>query len=146
LLTGIYNVAVLPHGRIALPKPVISALPSPPPGFYAARGFEGCIALYLPPAWARLVKFSEETTLTSSTARQFFRLLFANSSYVMADKAGRITLPPELLQISGIADEAVLLGVKDRLEIWPPGLWLSFQEEHGKRFDETADEFFARNK
>ncbi len=36
------------------------------------------------------------------------------------DKAGRICLPDEMARAAGIKDEAVLVGLLDRFEIWNP--------------------------
>ena len=36
------------------------------------------------------------------------------------DKAGRICLPDEMARGAGIKDEAVLVGLLDRFEIWNP--------------------------
>lgn len=48
------------------------------------------------------------------------RFIGAESVQVMCDKAGRICLPPEMTAAAGIADEAVLVGLLDRFEIWSP--------------------------
>ena len=36
------------------------------------------------------------------------------------DKGGRICLPEEMARAAGIKDEAVLVGLLDRFEIWNP--------------------------
>jgi MraZ protein len=48
------------------------------------------------------------------------RFIGAESVQVVCDKAGRICLPPEMATAAGIADEAVLVGLLDRFEIWNP--------------------------
>jgi MraZ protein len=39
---------------------------------------------------------------------------------VGVDKAGRICLPDGMARLAGIKDEAVLVGLLDRFEIWNP--------------------------
>ena len=49
------------------------------------------------------------------------RFIGSESVQVALDKAGRICLPEEMATAAGIKDEAVLVGLLDRFEIWNPG-------------------------
>ena len=49
------------------------------------------------------------------------RFIGSESVQVALDKAGRICLPEEMAAAAGIKDEAVLVGLLDRFEIWNPG-------------------------
>ncbi len=49
------------------------------------------------------------------------RFIGSESVQVTLDKAGRICLPDEMTRAAGIKDEAVLVGLLDRFEIWSPG-------------------------
>lgn len=48
------------------------------------------------------------------------RVIGSKSVQVAADKAGRICLPEEMAKAAGIKDEAMLVGLLDRFEIWNP--------------------------
>ncbi len=48
------------------------------------------------------------------------RFLGSESVQVTLDKAGRICLPEEMARAAGIKNEAVLVGLLDRFEIWNP--------------------------
>jgi len=48
------------------------------------------------------------------------RFIGSESVQVALDKAGRICLPEEMTQAAGIKDEAMLVGLLDRFEIWNP--------------------------
>jgi MraZ protein len=48
------------------------------------------------------------------------RFLGSESVQVTLDKAGRICLPEGMARAAGIKDEAVLVGLLDRFEIWNP--------------------------
>ena len=48
------------------------------------------------------------------------RFIGSESVQVALDKAGRICLPEEMAKAAGIKDEAVLVGLLDRFEIWNP--------------------------
>jgi transcriptional regulator MraZ len=48
------------------------------------------------------------------------RVIGSESIQVVPDKAGRICLPEEMAKAAGIKDEAILVGLLDRFEIWSP--------------------------
>lgn len=48
------------------------------------------------------------------------RFIGSESVQVTLDKSGRICLPDEMARSAGIKDEAVLVGLLDRFEIWNP--------------------------
>ena len=48
------------------------------------------------------------------------RFIGSESVQVTLDKAGRICLPDEMARAAGLKDEAVLVGLLDRFEIWSP--------------------------
>jgi MraZ protein len=48
------------------------------------------------------------------------RFIGSESTQVTVDKSGRICLPEEMARSAGIKDEAVLVGLLDRFEIWEP--------------------------
>ena len=48
------------------------------------------------------------------------RFIGSESVQVALDKAGRICLPEEMARMAGIENEAVLVGLLDRFEIWNP--------------------------
>jgi len=48
------------------------------------------------------------------------RFIGSESVQVALDKAGRVCLPEEMAKAAGIKDEAVLVGLLDRFEIWNP--------------------------
>ena len=49
------------------------------------------------------------------------RFIGSESVQVAVDKAGRICLPEEMAKAAGIKDQAMLVGLLDRFEIWNPG-------------------------
>lgn len=48
------------------------------------------------------------------------RFIGSKSVQVTLDSVGRICLPDEMAKAAGIKDEAVLVGLLDRFEIWSP--------------------------
>src|SRR5437764_1390230 len=52
------------------------------------------------------------------------RFIGSKSVQVTLDSVGRICLPEEMAKAAGIKDEAVLVGLLDRFEIWSPGRYV----------------------
>ncbi len=48
------------------------------------------------------------------------RIIGSESTQVTLDKAGRICVPDEMARAAGITEEATLVGLLDRFEIWDP--------------------------
>ena len=48
------------------------------------------------------------------------RVIGSGSVQVPLDRTGRICIPEEMAKAAGITDEAVLVGLLDRFEIWSP--------------------------
>lgn len=48
------------------------------------------------------------------------RFIGSESVQVTVDKSGRICLPEEMARAAGIKDQAILVGLLDRFEIWNP--------------------------
>lgn len=51
------------------------------------------------------------------------RFIGSESVQVALDKGGRICLPEGMARAAGIEDEAFLVGLLDRFEIWNPERW-----------------------
>ena len=63
------------------------------------------------------------------------RFIGSKSVQVALDSVGRICIPEEMARAAGITDEAVMVGLLDRFEIWNP-----------ERFEKVlaADEIMAQ--
>ena len=50
--------------------------------------------------------------------RAYARLFFGSSDELRLDSQGRLTLPGRLREAVGIGKDVIVLGVRDRMEIW----------------------------
>ena len=82
----------------------------------------GACLRVLPPAELSKLKASIEAMPNSDPSKvPLKRFIGSGSAQVTLDKAGRICLPEEMAQKAAIKDEATLVGLLDRFEIWNPG-------------------------
>jgi MraZ protein len=81
---------------------------------------DACL-LVLPPAEMNaLAEKIRAMSFADPKASALRRLLGSKSASVSLDKAGRICLPEAMAKAVGIEDEAILVGLVDRFEIWNP--------------------------
>ncbi|MST00302.1 MAG: hypothetical protein EXS29_03185 [Pedosphaera sp.] len=83
--------------------------------------FGTCLRVLPPEQMAKLMKDIDALSNDDPNKVVLKRFIGSESVQVFLDKVGRICLPEELARRADIADEAVLVGLLDRFEIWNPG-------------------------
>ena len=82
---------------------------------------EGPCLLVLPPVeMAELMRDLDAMPNTDPNKVVLKRFIGSESVQVALDKSGRICLPEEMAKAVDIKDEAILVGLLDRFEIWNP--------------------------
>ena len=80
-----------------------------------------CLRVLPPEKMAKLAGDIDAMPNNDPTKVVLKRFVGSKSMQVTLDKAGRICVPDEMANAAGIKDEAVLVGLIDRFEIWNPG-------------------------
>jgi len=79
-----------------------------------------CLRVLPPPQMAKLMRQVNDLANTDSNKVVLKRYIGSESVQVTLDKVGRICLPEKMAREAGITNEAVLVGLLDRFEIWSP--------------------------
>src|SRR6267143_866862 len=79
-----------------------------------------CLRVLPPTKMAELMRDIEAMPNSDPNKVVLKRFIGSESEQVALDKSGRICLPEKMAQSAGIVDEAVLVGLLDRFEIWNP--------------------------
>jgi len=118
-----------------------------PPSVVLACGFDNCINLFVSHAWnlyqqqfARVNTGSLDPDL-----HDLRRLLIATAVECNIDDQGRIRIPESLLRWAGLDgsdQEAQVICLDDRYEIWEVGRYNEFLTERGKQLKEIARQLF----
>ena len=116
LLTGTYPRTLDEKKRLVFPKRVREQLREPE-RLFISPGPDQCLWLYAQEGLERLSEKLDQAPAADAEARVFRRLFYAQMEAVDVDRTGRILVPDRLLQHAGIQHEAVLLGVRDHLEM-----------------------------
>ena len=85
------------------------------------KAAQGACLLALPPlAMSDLMQKLKEMPFAAPKAEALRRSLGARSDQVTLDKAGRICFPDRLAAAAGLVEEALVIGMFDRFQIWDP--------------------------
>jgi len=79
-----------------------------------------CVRVLPPRQMAELMKDLEAMPNTDPNKVVLKRFIGSESVQVALDKVGRICLPDEMAKAADIKDEAILVGLLDRFEVWNP--------------------------
>jgi len=88
--------------------------------FIIVRSFDACVNLYPADEFehfdARLTALSDG----DEDVREFIRGIYATAHEATLDSQGRLNIPDGLLEWAGVKKESMLVGNKNRLELWNP--------------------------
>ena len=97
-------------------------LPSGYRAYFEEKGYvtqlDNCIGLWTGDGFKKVAARWEELRDAQEISQPVFRKFMAAAREVRLDSAGRITLPRDLLTRFSFADDVVLAGRLDRVEIW----------------------------
>ena len=79
-----------------------------------------CLRVLPPEKMAKLAGDIDAMPNSDPTKVVLKRFVGSKSMQIALDKAGRICVPDEMANAAGIKDEAMLVGLIDRFEIWNP--------------------------
>ena len=103
-----------------------------------ATPLDQCLALYPPDEWERLEAQLARLPAFSKPVKALTRLLTARAADCALDVQGRILLPPALRAVAGLGREATLVGVLNRIEVWPPEAWRAFVSDSERLLDDVS--------
>ncbi len=90
-------------------------------------GVDNCIMIYSYNQWQRTVKKIETISIKNKTyQRAFLRNFFAEAEIVEIDIQGRILIPKKFKEKYHLDNEVVLVGNKDKLELWSKKEWKKY--------------------
>ncbi len=120
---GEFAHAVDDKGRLAIPAKFRPRLKE---GVVVTRWLERSLAVFPAGRFAELQQRVAQLPVSSGNARQFTRFLMSGAHDDEPDGQGRIALPQHLREYAGIANEAIVVGANDHLEIWSPKSWREY--------------------
>jgi transcriptional regulator MraZ len=114
-LLGTHSYQLDPKGRVSLPTRFREAFAD---GVWLTIGQDGCLYVFPRAEWQRRSDEVASSPLSDADGRAYSRLFFGASDEAKVDAQGRVTIPQRLRDAVGIKKDVVVLGVRDRMEIW----------------------------
>lgn len=103
------------------------------------RGLDQCLFLYSIDEWKILAEKLATLPWGKSETRSFVRTMIAGAMDCEIDALGRILLPDYLKQYGKISNDAIIVGLYRRVEIWNPELWKQYSEGAQRQTEVIAE-------
>jgi MraZ protein len=126
MFLGEFSHSVDGKGRIAIPARFRAKIER---GAVLTRGIEQCLYVYTLETWERKAAALEAADLDPAVRRRVERQLFSQAQDVELDAQGRILVPLKLRKYAEIGPEAVIVGARDRFEVWGAERWQAYADE-----------------
>ena len=110
--------------------------------FFVTRGLDTCLFVFAEDEWKKQESRFRSLSFTNREARQFNRLYFSGACEVTCDRQGRILVPQYLKDFAKIKNDAIVVGVSNRMEIWAKDQWQEFYRSTKDSFEKIAENVF----
>lgn len=108
-------------GRISFPAIFKKQLSSGARGKFILKKdiFANCLVLYPYDEWQKQIQIiRQKINQFNQKHSQFLRRFFSDTAEITLDTNNRLLIPRRFLEMVGIADEAYLVGLDNKIEIW----------------------------
>lgn len=120
MFLGEFQHSVDTKGRLAIPARFRSKIER---GAVLTRGVETCLFVYPLETWEQKARELDAAILDPRQRRMVERRFFGMALECELDAQGRIVVPARYRQYAGLNGEAIVVGARDRFEIWSPDEW-----------------------
>src|SRR6476661_4529378 len=131
MFLGTYTPKLDDKGRLFLPAKFREELMA---GLVVTTGQERCLTVYKLGDFAEIAARVQAAPITVKGARDYGRFLGANANQDTPDKQGRITITPMQRDYAALTRDVMVLGVINRIEIWDPARWKSYNQQNQETF------------
>ncbi len=139
MLIGEYHHNIDEKGRLIIPSKFRDEIGA---SFVVTKGLDGCLFVYSLIEWEKIVNRLKKLPFTKKDARTFSRFFLSSATVCEFDKQGRINLVNSLIDYAGLKKECAIIGVNDRLEIWPLDKFNKLMEENALELDNISENLF----
>lgn len=124
---GSYNYSIDSKGRVSLPARLRKYVsPDANDTFIISRGFEKCLFVYPYDEWIKIEQNLRVLSTYNPEHRLFLRSLLDSAFECQLDSQARIIIPQDLREYAGIENDARIIGVLDKIEIWNPKIYQDY--------------------
>lgn len=137
MFIGEFTHVIDDKNRVSLPSKFRSLLGKK---IVITPGLDQCLFVFTSKEWEAIAeKLSTNSSMLSADMRSFTRYMFGGASEVEIDNIGRVLVPDFLRERANLKSKVVLIGVKNRLEIWNEKSWSLYKRQVEKQADGLAE-------
>ena len=143
---GEYEATLDAKGRFLFPVGFKRQLPQEESQrFVINRGFKKNLNLYPIQNWDQLFDEIEKLSEFDPKVREFLDFFLNGATFVETDSAGRLLIPPNLKEQSGLEKDIVLVAKIKRIEIWDSNKYKQlFDSFSAEAFSNLAKQVMAK--
>jgi MraZ protein len=121
---GTFDYSLDAKNRLTVPAKFRAALAD---GLVVAKGLERCVMIWRPSDYDGFTDQAVQGFHRVSPQGRKLRAFFsANSLDAELDAAGRVGIPPFLMEHAGLGKEVVVVGAEDNLQVWDRARWAEY--------------------
>lgn len=136
MLIGEYTHTIDDKNRLSLPAKFRQEMGKK---VVLTYGLDKCLFVYTPKEWAKISERLSGSSWMQADTRSFNRFMFGGATEAEVDTLGRILVPDFLRGYADLKTKLVLIGVKDRVEIWNEKSWTEYKKGVEGRADSLAE-------
>jgi MraZ protein len=137
---GFFQHSLDKKNRLFIPSKFRSSNKKGRKEFILTYGLERCLFMYDLAGWKNIETKLRKLPLTKADARAFMRIFLSGATQTVVDSQGRVLIPRNLCVYAGIRNEAVVIGVMDRIEIWSKIKWSVYSKKSYAKFSKVSEE------
>jgi len=129
MLIGEYTHTLDDKNRISLPSKFRTEVGKK---IVVTYGLDNCLFLFPQKEWQVIAKKLAERGMLQADTRGFNRFMLGGAVEIEVDSIGRILLPDHLRDFAGVSgkkDNAVFVGVYDKVEVWSESRWKAYKKQ-----------------
>jgi MraZ protein len=126
MFLGEYLHSVDTKGRLAIPARFRSKIER---GAVLTRGVDTCLYVYPMEVWEQKARELDTAIIDPVQRRLIERRFFGMAYEIELDGQGRIVIPARFRQYAGLENEAMVIGTRDRFEVWSTTNWQTYTDE-----------------
>ena len=140
MLIGEYIHTIDEKNRVSMPAKFRKELGKK---IIIAPGLGQCLFIFTNKEWEKVSKklsnSDSDLSFLKADQRNFNRYMFGRAAEVEIDSIGRMLIPEFLQEGIRLRDKAVIIGVKDRVEVWSEKAWSEQKEIVEKQAEQLAE-------
>ncbi len=137
---GEFNCTMDAKGRILLPKALVAQLPDDSKQQLVVNcGFEKCLVLYTKEEWTRITTELNKLNTFIKENRDFLRLFNRGANILSVDANGRILIPKNLQEYSGLKSDVVFVTNSSKIELWDKVSYEAEMNRNPEQYSELAE-------